>query len=45
MLIREEIEWGIGKSSWCSDIWNRLGGQTLVMIGRWYPRQPFTKHE
>ena len=30
----------IGTSSGCSDFWNRLGGQALVMIGRRYSRQP-----
>ena len=25
-----------GESFGCSDFWDHLGGQTLVMIGRWY---------
>ena len=28
----------------CSDFWDRLGEQALVMIGRWYSRQPLTNH-
>ena len=27
-----------------NDFWNRLGGQTLVMIGRWYSRQQLANH-
>ena len=26
-----------------SGFWGRLGGQTVVMIGRWYSRQPLTR--
>ena len=27
-----------------NDFWDHLGGQALVMIGRWYSRQPLTNH-
>ena len=27
-----------------NDFWDRLGEQALVMIGRWYSRQPLTNH-
>ena len=27
------------------DFWDSLGGQALVMIGRWYSRQPLTSHK
>ena len=33
---------GMGTSFWRSDFWDRLGGQALVMIGRWYSRQTLT---
>ena len=36
---------GMGTSFRCNDFWDSLGGQTLVMIGRWYPRQPLTNHK
>ena len=36
---------GMGTSFRCNDFWVRLGGQTLVMIGRWYSRQPLTNHK
>ena len=32
----------MGTSFRCNDSWDRLGGQGLVMIGWWYPRQPLT---
>ena len=32
----------MGKSSGRSDFWHHFGGQALVMIGRWYSRQPLT---
>ena len=36
----------MGKSFGCSDFWDRLGGQALVVIGRWYSRQPLlTNHK
>ena len=28
-----------------SNVWDRLGGQAVVMIGRWYSRQPLTNHK
>ena len=28
----------------CNDFLDRMGGQALVMIGRWYSRQPLTNH-
>ena len=37
-----EIIRRMGTSFECSDSFNHLGGQKLVMIGRWYSRQPFT---
>ena len=33
---------GMGTSFRHHDFWDRLGGQALVMIGRWYSRQPLT---
>ena len=27
-----------------NDFWDHLRGQALVMIGRWYSRQPLTNH-
>ena len=35
----------IGTSFGRSDVWDRLSGQALVMIGRWYSRQPLTNHK
>ena len=32
----------MGKSFGRSDFWHHFGGQALVMIGRWYSRQPLT---
>ena len=32
----------MGKSFGHSDFWHHFGGQALVMIGRWYSRQPLT---
>ena len=32
-------------SSGCSDTWDRLDGQALVMIGLWFSRQPLTNHK
>ena len=32
----------MGTSFECSDSFNHLGGQQLVMIVQWYSRQPFT---
>ena len=29
----------IGSSVGCSDLWDGLGGQALVVIGRWYSRK------
>ena len=37
-----EIIRGMGTSFECSDSLNHLGGQKLVMIGRWYSRKPLT---
>ena len=34
----------MGTSFGCSDFWDRLVGQVLVMIGPWYSRQPSTNH-
>ena len=34
-----------GSSFGCSDFWDGLGGQALVMIGRWYSRQTSTNHK
>jgi len=28
-----------------NDFWDHLGGQALVMIGRWYSRQPLTNQK
>ena len=33
----------MGTSFRCND--SCLGGQTLVLIGRWYSRQPLTNHK
>ena len=33
---------GMGTSFRHNDFWDHLGGQALVMIGRWYSRQPLT---
>ena len=35
----------IGTSFGRSDVWDRLSEQALVMIGRWYSRQPLTNHK
>ena len=35
-----EILGRMGTSVGCSDFWDRLNRQALVMIGRWYSRQP-----
>ena len=35
----------MGTSFGRNDFWDRLGGQALVMIGRWYLRQPLTNHK
>ena len=35
----------MGTSFACSDFWDCLGGQVLVLIGRWYSRQPLTNHK
>lgn len=37
-LQKLEGEWVKGLGS--RDIWDRLGGQALTMISRWYSRQP-----
>ena len=34
----------MGTSFRCSDFSDRLGGQALVVIGRWHSRQPLTNH-
>ena len=34
-----------GTSCGCSDFWDCLSGQALLMIGRWYSRQPITNHK
>ena len=36
---------GMGTSYRRNDFWVRLGGQTVVMIGRWCLRQPLTNHK
>ena len=36
---------GMGTSFRCSEFWDRLIGQVLVMIGQWYPRRPLTNHK
>ena len=33
---------GMGASFGHNDFWDHLGGQALVMIGRWYSRKPLT---
>ena len=35
---------GMGTNFRRNDFRNRLGGQTLVMIGRWYSRQQLAHH-
>ena len=35
----------MGTSFGCSDFWDCLGGQALVMIGQWHSRQPLTNHK
>ena len=35
---------GMGTSFRHNDFWDHLGGQALVMIGRWYSRQPLANH-
>ena len=35
----------MGTSFRHNDFWDRFGGQVLVMIGRWYSRQPLTNHK
>ena len=35
----------MGTSVGLNDFWDRLGGQALVIIGRWYSRQPLTNHK
>ena len=44
-LLTSETLRGMGTSFGCSDLWDRLGGQVLVMIGQWYPKQPLTNHK
>ena len=34
----------MGTSFGCSDFWECLGGQALVMIGQWHSRQPLTNN-
>ena len=34
----------MGKGFRRNDFWDHLGGKALVMIGRWYWRQPLTNH-
>ena len=34
----------MGTNSGRSDFWDRLGGQALVMIGRWYSKESLTDH-
>lgn len=33
---------GYGYKFRCNDFWDRSGGQALLLIGGWYPRQPLT---
>ena len=33
---------GMGTSFRCNDLWDRSGGQALLLISGWYPRQPLT---
>ena len=40
-----EILRGMGTSFQRKDFWVRLGGQALVMIGRWYSRPALTNHK
>ena len=35
----------MGTSFVRSDFWDHLGGHALVMIGRWYSRQPSTNNK
>ena len=35
---------GNGRSVRRNDFWDKLVGKALVMIGRWYSRQPSTNH-
>ena len=35
----------MGTTFGISDFWDRLGGQELIMIGRWYSGQPLTNHK
>ena len=35
----------MGTSFGRNDFWNGIGGQALVIIGRWFPRQPLTNHK
>ena len=35
----------MGTSFGRSDFWDRSGGQALVMIGRWFSRQPLTNRK
>ena len=34
----------MGKRFGSRDIWDRLGGQALTTIGRWYSRQPYKQN-
>ena len=43
-LISETLR-RMGMSFGCSELWDRLGGQALVMIGQWHSRQPLTNHK
>ena len=36
---------GMGTSFLREDFWDRVGGQALVMIGRWYSRQTLTNQK
>ena len=45
LSLTSETSKKMGTTFGISDFWDRLGGQELYMIGRWYSRQPLTNHK
>ena len=43
-LLTPETRGRMGTSFGCSDFWDCLGGQALVMTDQWHSRQPLTNH-
>ena len=45
ILYTSEILGRMGTSFGCSDFWDCLGEQALIMIGRWYPKATINQSE